>query len=81
MPKKLHLHENACKMVGKIESNPQLNIFETPLLSFIDTQHGLCVLASEIGWESVEKDFSGYYADSGRQSIPTRKMVGLVLLK
>jgi len=68
-------------MVGKIRSNPQLNIFETPLLSFINTRHELCVLASEIDWESVEKDFSGYYADFGRPSIPIRKMVGLVLLK
>ncbi len=68
-------------MVGKIESNPQFNIFETPLLSFINTKHELCVLASEIDWKSVENDFSGYYADFGRPSIPIRKMVGLVLLK
>ena len=68
-------------MVGKIERNPQLNIFETPLTSFINMRHELCVLASEIDWASVEKDFSGYYADFGRPSVPIRKMVGLVLLK
>lgn len=77
----MHIRKKACKMVGKIVSNPQLNIFETPLLSFINPQHELCVLASEIDWGSVEKDFSGYYADSGRPSIPIRKMVGLMLLK
>lgn len=68
-------------MVGKIDKTPQLNIFETPLLSFINTKHELCVLASKIDWESVELDFSGYYTDFGRPSIPIRKIVGLVLLK
>ncbi len=68
-------------MVGKTEQNHQLNIFETPLKSFINLNHELCVLSSEIDWKSVEKDFSIYYNNFGRPSIPIRKVVGLVLLR
>ena len=68
-------------MVGKIDKNPQLSIFETPLKTFINIKHELCVLSTEIDWDSVEKDFSGYYKDFGRPSIPIRKIVGLVLLR
>ena len=41
----------------------------------------MCILSSEIDWDFVEKDFSVYYADFGRPSIPIRKVVGLVLLR
>jgi transposase, IS5 family len=68
-------------MVGKIEKNPQLSIFHTPLIQFIDIEHPICVLANKINWENVEKDFEDYYKNFGRPSIPIRKMVGLLLLK
>jgi len=68
-------------MVGKIEKNPQLSIFQTPLIQFIDIEHPICVLANKINWENVEKDFEDYYKNFGRPSIPIRKMVGLLLLK
>lgn len=68
-------------MVGKIDKNPQLNIFEIPLKSFINMKHELCILAAEIDWDSIEKEFSVYYTDFGRPSIPIRKIVGLVLLR
>lgn len=68
-------------MVGKIDKVPQLNIFETPLKQFINLSHELCVLSTKIDWDSVENDFSEYYAETGRPSIPIRRIVGLVLLK
>lgn len=68
-------------MVGKIDKTPQLNIFEIPLKSFINLKHELCILAKEIDWDSIEKEFSVYYTDFGRPSIPIRKIVGLVLLR
>lgn len=68
-------------MVGKIPKTPQLNIFRTPLKTFINAQHELCVLAGEIDWNTIEKDFSKYYSKIGRPSVPIRKMVGLILLK
>ena len=40
-------------MVGKIDKNPQLNIFEIPLKSFINMKHELCILAAEIDWDSI----------------------------
>lgn len=68
-------------MVGKIDKNPQLSIFEIPLTNFINLKHELCILASEIDWDLIEKDFSVYYTDFGRPSIPIRKIVGLILLR
>lgn len=68
-------------MVGKLDPHPQFSLFETPLVQFIDLKHPLCVLAKQIDWERVEKDFSEYYVNFGRPSVPIRKMVGLVLLK
>jgi IS5 family transposase len=68
-------------MVGKIEKNPQLSIFKTPLAQFIDLEHPMCVLANKIDWNSVEDDFRVYYKNFGRPSIPIRKMVGLTMLK
>lgn len=44
--------------------------------------HELVLLSMQIGWESVELEFAEYYcADSGRPSVPIRKMVGMMLLK
>jgi len=68
-------------MVGKIDKNPQLNIFEIPLKSFINLKHELCILSKEINWGTIEKEFSIYYTDFGRPSIPIRKIVGLILLR
>lgn len=68
-------------MVGKQEQTPQLSIFDTPLERFIDLGHELCILSKRIDWDSVEEEFSAYYSDIGRPSVPIRKMVGLLLLK
>jgi len=45
------------KMVGKLEKNPQLDIFNTPLVQFIDLNRPICILARKIDWEEVERDF------------------------
>jgi len=68
-------------MVGKIPKTHQLDFFQTPLVNFIDMNHELVQLAHNIDWESVEHDFSGYFSERGRPSVPVRKMVGLLLLK
>ena len=68
-------------MVGKTESNPQLNVFRIPLVSVINMKHELVELAQRINWKSVEKDFGPYYSEMGRPAIPIRKMVGCMLLK
>lgn len=68
-------------MVGKQDKAPQLSIFDTPLKRFINLEHELCILSGQIDWDSIEKEFSVYYSEIGRPSVPIRRMVGLLLLK
>ena len=68
-------------MIGKQDKTPQLSIFDTPLKRFINLDHELCILSKRIDWDSIEKDFSPYYSEIGRPSVPIRRMVGLLLLK
>ena len=68
-------------MVGTQNKTPQLNIFETPIKIFINLEHELCILSHQINWDSIEKDFSVYYSEIGRPSVPIRRMVALLLLK
>jgi IS5 family transposase len=68
-------------MKGKNIKNPQLNVFRVPLISVINMEHELVLLAQRIDWEKVEKDFSIYYPELGRPAVPIRKMVGSMLLK
>lgn len=68
-------------MVGKLDKTPQLNIFDIPLERFINLEHELCILSKQIDWDSIEKEFSVYYSEIGRPSVPIRRMIGLLLLK
>jgi len=68
-------------MIGKEDKTPQLSIFDTPLEKFINLDHELCILSKNIDWDSIEKDFSIYYSEIGRPSVPIRRMIGLLLLK
>ncbi len=68
-------------MIGKTEENPQLNMYQIPLVNVINMQHELVLLAQSIDWKSVEADFASYYSDMGRPAVPVRKMVGCMLLK
>ncbi len=68
-------------MVGKQDKAPQLSIFDTPLKRFINLKHELCILSKQIDWDSIEEEFSVYYSETGRPSVPIRRMVGLLLLK
>jgi IS5 family transposase len=68
-------------MKGKNVKNPQLNVFRVPLVSIINMEHELVLLAQRIDWEKVDKEFSIYYPELGRPAVPIRKMVGSMLLK
>ncbi|MFK5982702.1 MAG: IS5 family transposase [Flavobacteriaceae bacterium] len=68
-------------MVGKQDKTPQLSIFDTPIERFINLNHELCILSKKIDWDSIEEDFSFYYSDIGRPSVPIRRMIALLLLK
>jgi IS5 family transposase len=56
-------------------------MFKTVLASFINPQHELCLLAKEIVWDYLEKEFAPLYGKVGRPSVPIRTIVGLLLLK
>lgn len=68
-------------MKGKFIKHPQLNVFQTPLVSVINMDHEIVLLAQRIDWKSVDKEFSIYYPYMGRKAIPVRKMVGCMILK
>lgn len=69
-------------MIGKRDKSPQMNIFQVPLVQFINKGRELYQLADQIDWQLVEDEFSSYYCpDNGRPSIPIRKIVGVLLLK
>jgi len=69
-------------MLGKTDKTPQLNMYQVPLIQFINKEHELYQLAERIDWEGLERDLTDYYCiDNGRPSIPIRKIVGVILLK
>ena len=71
-----------CKMIGKTDKTPQLNMYQVPISQFINKEHELCQLAEKINWDELEQDLSVFYClDNGRPSIPIRKISGVILLK
>jgi IS5 family transposase len=68
-------------MQGKIKHDPQLNMFRIQLKDLVFEKHSLIILAHKIDWISINKEFEQYYSKEGRPSVPTRTMVGLLLLK
>ncbi len=68
-------------MQGKIKHEPQLNMFRIQLKELVLEKHSLIILSHKIDWSSIEKEFEQYYSKEGRPSVPTRTMVGLLMLK
>ncbi len=68
-------------MQGKIEHEPQYDLFKPLLIDFISPKRSLVSLTKMVEWESIEKEFGKYYSTNGRPSVPIRTMVGLLLLK
>jgi IS5 family transposase len=68
-------------MLKKLPKQPQLEMFKTVLVSFINPEHELCQLAKKIDWANLEEAFAPLYGAVGRPSIPIRTIVGLLLLK
>lgn len=68
-------------MQGKITHEPQLNMFRVQLKDLVLEKHSLIVLTHKIDWPAIDKEFEQYYSKEGRPSVPTRTMVGLLMLK
>jgi len=66
------LQENLAEMIGKIEKNPQLEMFKVPLKHYIKENHEFVLLSKKINWEQLESDLEIYYCeDNGRPCIPS----------
>ena len=68
-------------MLGKAVEQNQKNLFQPLLKEFINLTHELVLLAEEIGWKELEKEFSPLYSRTGTPSKPIRLMTGLLILK
>lgn len=76
------MQQNLAEMIGKIEKNPQLEMFKVPLKHFIKENHELVLLSKKINWEQLESGLGIYYCeDNGRPCIPIRTIAGIVLLR
>lgn len=76
-----NFREKPGKMINKIPKQPQLNMYKTVLVNFINLNHELCQLAEKINWDGLESDLAPYYSEIGRPAVPVRKIVGMLLLK
>lgn len=56
-------------------------LFKTPLERFIDMRHPLVRLADRIDWEALDTRVAGCFGDAGRPAVPTRFMLGMLILK
>ena len=56
-------------------------LFKTPLERFIDMRHPLVGLADRIDWEALDGEVAGCFGDVGRPAVPTRFILGMLILK
>jgi len=68
-------------MTGTSPNTTQRDIFRPLLTDFIDHNQKIVQLADRIEWSYFEEAFADYYSDKGRPAMPTRFMVGCLLLK
>ncbi len=57
------------------------DLFRARLDQIIDMRHELVRLADAIDWAWIDDELSVFYRRTGRPAVPTRFMVGLLLLK
>ncbi|MBS1653082.1 MAG: transposase [Bacteroidetes bacterium] len=68
-------------MQGKHYYDQQTDLFKIELKTFLSEKIALYRLTDKINWEEVHSFYGPYYSCFGRPSVPTRTMVGLLLLK
>ena len=68
-------------MIGKSPNQKQKELFRPLLSEFIDMSHELVLLSKTINWNYFEKEFSVLYSNTGQPAMPTRLMVGCLILK
>jgi IS5 family transposase len=65
----------------KIVSTNELDIYRSRLDQIINRRHELVQLAGKIDWAWIDGEIAPLFAEQGRTAVPTRFMVGLLLLK
>lgn len=68
-------------MLGRLTSNPQQSLLAPDLALMLDPNHKLVRLAKQLPWDALEAELAGFYATSGRPSIPIRVMAAMLLLQ
>jgi len=68
-------------MIGKSPNQQQRELFRPLLSDFIDMNHELVLLSNKIDWKYFENEFSLLYSNTGQPAMPTRLMVGCLILK
>ena len=68
-------------MQGKLSYNSQLDVFKPLLSSIVSNKIPIVKLTEKVDWILIENEFGKFYSSNGRPSVPTRTMVGLLMLK
>lgn len=66
---------------GKLERTGELDLFRARLDQIINMRHELVRLGQAIDWSWIDGELSGAFSENGRPAVPTRFMIGLLLLK
>jgi IS5 family transposase len=61
--------------------NHQANLFGNDLMTQLNPNDPLVLLAKKIPWETLESSLSKYYSHKGKNAKPIRLMAGLLILK
>jgi len=68
-------------MKGKLPNQKQTNLFQPNLNQIVNPMHELVLLAEQIDWKHLEKEFAPLYSNTGSPAKPIRLMVSLLVLK
>ncbi|MBX9746999.1 MAG: transposase, partial [Hyphomonadaceae bacterium] len=66
---------------GKQEMTGEQDLFRARLDQIINMRHELVKLAAAIDWNWIDAELAGAFKENGRPAVPTRFMIGLLLLK
>jgi IS5 family transposase len=66
---------------GQQEWTGEQDLFRARLDQIINMKHELVRLAQTIDWAWIDNELAGCFSEEGRPGLPTRFMVGLLLLK
>ena len=65
----------------KPETTRSGDLFRARLDQIINLKHELAQIAEKVDWQFIDGEVAPLYSDKGRPGIPTRFVIGLLLLK